>query len=106
MTEEEKKLRERQLAVIAEFTLMDDVFMSEVLDGQNEIVELILRIILERDDLVVTSVETQKEYKSHTMRSIRLDVKAVDSTGKRYMTSRSSGRTRAQARAVQGITAA
>ena len=84
MTEEEKKQRERRMAILAEFTLMDDVFMSEVLDGQNEIVGLILRIILKRDDLKVTSVETQREYKSHTMRSIRLDVKAVDATGKIY----------------------
>ena len=72
------------MAILAEFTLMDDVFMSEVLDGQNEIVGLILRIILKRDDLKVTSVETQREYKSHTMRSIRLDVKAVDAAGKIY----------------------
>ena len=83
---------------------MDDAFMSEVPDGQNEIVELILRIILGRDDLRVTSVETQREYKSHTMRSIRLDVKAVDAAG-RSMTSRSSGQTEALARAVRGFTA-
>ena len=61
MTEEVKKQRERRMAIIAEFMLMDDVFMSDVPDGQNEIVELILRIILERDDLRVTSVETQRE---------------------------------------------
>lgn len=80
MTEAERQAR--IAAIIDEFTLMDDAFMSEVFDGQNEIVELLLRIILQRDDLVVTSVKTQHEYKSSTMRSVKLDVRAVDASGK------------------------
>lgn len=82
MTETERQAR--IAAIIDEFTLMDDAFMSEVFDGQNEIVGLLLRIILQRDDLVVTSVKTQHEYKSSTMRSVKLDVRAVDASGKIY----------------------
>lgn len=51
--------------IIREFRLMDDDFMSVVLDGLNELVGFILGIILERNDLTVISTKTQVEYKGN-----------------------------------------
>lgn len=79
LTEHEKDLQR-----IANFRLMDDDFMSEVFDDNISAVELLLSIILERSDLKVISVQAQAEYKSATMRSIKLDVKAEDISGKIY----------------------
>ena len=68
--------------IVADFILMDDDFMSIVFNDDPELVGFVLGIILERDDLKVESVKTQVEYKSLMGRSIRLDIKAVDESGK------------------------
>ena len=75
---------ERKLQIIENFRLMDDDFMSEVLDDNIEAVSLILRVILERNDLTVTRVKTQNEYKSAAGRSVCLDVCAEDEAGRIY----------------------
>lgn len=70
--------REKNLARIEKLRLIDDDFFSEVLDGKREAVGYILRILLDRDDLVVTETKSQVVYRSATKRSISLDIKAVD----------------------------
>ena len=75
---------EQDLNRIANFRLMDDDFMSEILNDDIEAVTLILRIILRKPDLIITSVKTQYEYRSAIKRSIRMDVRAVDSFGTAY----------------------
>lgn len=72
---------EQDLVRIANFRLMDDDFMSEILDNDIEAVTLILRILLQREDLMITSVKTQYEYHSAGKRSIRLDIRALDTAG-------------------------
>ncbi|MCI8388970.1 MAG: hypothetical protein HFE63_10980 [Clostridiales bacterium] len=87
MTDIEKEQlseHEKDLQMIADFCLMDDDFMSEVFDNNIKAVEVVLSIILERDDLRVLSAETQSEYKSTAMRSVTLDIRAVDDEGKIY----------------------
>ncbi len=79
LTEHEKDLQR-----IANFRLMDDTFMSEVFDENIKAVTLILNIIGERNDMKVIKAETQSEYKSAAMRSIKLDVRAEDAAGKVY----------------------
>lgn len=69
---------------IDEFRLFDDDFMSEVLNHNNELVTLIIRIILERDDLEVISVETQSEHHNSAGRSVTFDVEAKDESGHIY----------------------
>lgn len=69
---------------IPEFRLMDDTFMTAFFDGQNDLMQFVLRIILEKDDLKVLSTKTQIEIHSIGGRSARLDVYAVDSKGKHY----------------------
>ena len=45
---------------------MDDDFMSIAFNDDNELTAFVLRIILEKDDLIVTKVRTQAESKSAT----------------------------------------
>ena len=69
---------------IVRMRLLDDALMTAALDNAPEAVQLILRIILEKDDLEVRSVHTQREYKNLYGHSVRLDVEAIDSAGKLY----------------------
>lgn len=61
--------------------LMDDTLMSAALDKNIEATQLILRIVLEKDDLIITSSTAQREYKNLYGHSVRLDVEATDSLG-------------------------
>ena len=72
------------LARIQAMRLMDDDFMTVVFDGDNEITEFLLRILLNRDDLRVKKVTTQKEKRNLFGRSVRLDILAEDDKGKLY----------------------
>ena len=75
----EKEKRRRKLQRIQQFCLMDNDFMTKVFEGSKECTELILRIILEKDDLYVTEVRTEYVIKNLQGRSARLDIHANDS---------------------------
>ena len=68
---------------IDDLTLFDDDLMSKVFDGNIEAAELLLKIVLERDDIKVKRVKGQVELKSAYPggRNIRLDIAAVDENG-------------------------
>lgn len=72
--------------IVDEMSLFDDDLMSMVFDGNIEATELLLKIILKKDDIQVISVVGQKELQSPVVggRDIRLDILAKDSTGKHY----------------------
>lgn len=74
----------KMLARIQALRLMDDDFMTVVFDGDIPLTELLLRILLSRDDLRVKSVMTQKEKRNLFGRSVRLDILAEDTAGKVY----------------------
>ena len=76
--------RQRILEKIQEFTLMDDNFMTVAFDNDIPCTQYVLRIIIQNDTLIVKSVKTQYEIKSLQGRSVRLDVRAEDSSGKIY----------------------
>ncbi|MBR0099502.1 MAG: PD-(D/E)XK nuclease family transposase [Treponema sp.] len=78
---ERKKLL---LAKIAQFRLFDDDFMSKVFEDDIEATEFLLKIILQRDDLEVTESKGQVSIKNLLGRSVPLDIKARDKTGKIY----------------------
>lgn len=80
------KLKEEDLKLLADFTLMDDDFMTIVFDRNIEATELVLNIILDRHDMKVIDVIAQREYKNPVTdgRSIKLDIYAEDSNGKVY----------------------
>ncbi len=75
--------RKEKEEIIRNFRLMDDTFMSKVFEDK-ACAELLLRIILGRDDLTVQEAVTQYELKNIQGRSAKLDIYAVDSTGAKY----------------------
>ena len=78
-----ERLREEIKKRIKQMCLMDDDFMTMVLQHK-ECAELVLRIILNKDDLTVISCKSQYEINSLSGRSVRLDVYAADSKGRKY----------------------
>ena len=72
------------LALIENFRLMDDDFMSKCLEDAPECIELILQIILGKKDLKVVRAQTEYPIKSLQGRGVRFDVFARDSKGREY----------------------
>lgn len=72
--------------IVDDMSLFDDDLMSMVFDRNIEATELLLRIILKRDDINVISVVGQREFQNPVVggRNIRLDILAKDSTGRHY----------------------
>ncbi|MBR1382802.1 MAG: hypothetical protein IJ555_03185, partial [Ruminococcus sp.] len=62
------------LAKIPDFRLMDDTYMSAFFNGRKDLIQFILRIIMNDEKLVVTNDKTQKVLKNLQGRSITLDV--------------------------------
>ncbi len=87
MTEEEIRQDTRTVEqIVDDMDLFDDDLMSMVFDGNIEATELLLKIILKKNDIMVISVVGQREFQSPIVggRNIRLDILAKDSTGKYY----------------------
>ena len=72
------------LALIENFRLMDDTFMSKCLENAPECIELILRVIIGKKDLKVIKSQTEYPIKSLQGRGVRFDVFARDSKGREY----------------------
>ena len=77
-------MRSEYLAVIENFRLMDDDFMSKCLENAPECIELMLRIILGKKDLKVIKAQTEYPIKNLQGRGVRFDVFARDSKGREY----------------------
>ena len=78
------KIRKKDLNRIRRLRLIDDDFMTIIFDGFEEGVNLLLNVILQRNDVGVTYVKTQKVLKSLEGRDLYLDIYAIDETGDRY----------------------
>ncbi len=76
-------ISEKDQSRILRFCLMDDTFLSTVF-RKPECTELLLQLVLERKDLTVKEVRTQRDMKNLWGRSARLDILAVDRDGKYY----------------------
>lgn len=75
---------ERYLQIIRRLRPIDDSFMRKMFDDNIPLTELVLRIIIGRDDLKVTKVKTQSDLLRLTdARSLSLDIDATDSHGRR-----------------------
>ena len=70
--------------LIEDLCLMDDVFFSRCFEGSNACAELMLRVILGRDDLEVTETRTQEWIQGLPGHSAKLDITARDSRGSIY----------------------
>ena len=97
---------EKDLERIRNFSMMDDDFFTACLNEENECTELILHIILNRTDLKVIKSQAQYFIKNLKGRSVRLDVYAKDTQGKRYnieMQQASSGASARRARYYSSV---
>ena len=81
---ERERQHQEDLQRIRGFRLFDDDFMNVCFDGYIEGTELLLKIILNKPDIRVKRVTTQKVMKNLLGRNIWLDIEAVDSQGKIY----------------------
>ncbi|MDY5811335.1 MAG: PD-(D/E)XK nuclease family transposase [Treponema sp.] len=72
--------------IVKDMVLFDDDLMKVVFENNFPATELVLSIILERDDLKVESVTSQMELHSpqNEGRTITLDILAIDKKGKYY----------------------
>ena len=82
--EQAKQFHKEDLERLQRFCLMDDDFMSKCFEDNLECTELVVHIVLNRDDLKIQQVHTQHQIKNLQGRSIVLDIYAVDQNGKRY----------------------
>ena len=81
---EREKQHEEDLQRLRGFRLIDDDFMNACFDGYIEGTELLLRIILNKQDIHVKKVTTQRTMKNLLGRDICLDIDAVDDSGMEY----------------------
>ena len=77
------KTRQEFLERIPEYRLIDDTFMTVVFQDK-ACTQLLIRYILQRDDLEVVKVSTQNEMKNLWGRSVKLDILATDRAGAFY----------------------
>ena len=80
---EKLRIDKKDLERLARLRLLDDDFMTKVFEDK-ECAEILLQIILDRKDLKVLRVQVQYTVKNLQGRSVRLDILAVDETGKIY----------------------
>ena len=84
---EQKEIKRKEtLEAIKSLCLLDDNLMTLVFDRNIEATELLLNVILQRNDLKVLEVVAQREYKNPmpSGRSITIDIYAVDGNDKVY----------------------
>lgn len=83
MEEKMEEHYERYRRVIADLTMMSDIFMRNVLK-QPYCVQEVLRIILGEEDLIVEDVVIQRDYKNLQGRSATLDCVATDQRKRQF----------------------
>ena len=102
MTEEQRERKHQEdLQRLREFRLMDDDFMTKCFEGDTRCTQLVLRLVMEIPDLEVIEVRTQVFVENLLNRSVRLDVLATDSAGRKInveiqRADRGAGRKRAR----------
>lgn len=84
VTETIDRKHQEDLQRLRGFRLMDDDFLTKCFEGNTECIELVLRIVLDMPDLNVLDVRTQVFVENLLNRSVRLDVLATDSVGRKF----------------------
>ncbi|MDO5423171.1 MAG: PD-(D/E)XK nuclease family transposase [Eubacteriales bacterium] len=74
---------QEDLQRLKNFRLLDDDFLTKCFEGNTECIELVLRIVLDKPDLKVVDVRTQVFVENLLNRSVKLDILATDSTGRK-----------------------
>ena len=83
VTEQIDQQHQEDLQRLRGFRLLDDDFLTKCFEGDPKYIQLVLRIVLEMPDLVVVDVRTQVFVENLLKRSVRLDILATDSTGRK-----------------------
>lgn len=76
--------REKNLQDISAFRMFDDTFMSAVFDGHIAETEFLVRVIMGRDDIIVTYAKAQYYIANPYGHEVRLDIFARDHQEKAY----------------------
>ncbi|MCM1166926.1 MAG: hypothetical protein NC299_14840 [Lachnospiraceae bacterium] len=76
-----EQLRAENIAKIADSRLIDNTYMNAFFNEQPELMQFVLRIIMQKEDLVVKSVRTQKTPKNTQGQPLMLDVSIIDEDG-------------------------
>ena len=84
VTEQIDRKHLEDLERLKNFRLMDDDFFTKCFYGNKECVELVLRIIMDKPDLMVLDARTQVFIANLLERSVRLDVLATDEKNQKY----------------------
>lgn len=84
VTEEIDRKHQEDLQRLRGFRLLDDDFFTKCFEGDTECIELILQIVLDKQDLKVVDVRTQVFVENLLNRSVRLDVLATNSVGHKF----------------------
>lgn len=83
VAEQAEQRHQEDLQRLRGFRLLDDDFLTKCFEEDPRYIQLVLRIVLEKPDLVVVDVRTQVFVENLLNRSVRLDVLATDSTGRK-----------------------
>ena len=83
VTEQLDQQHQEDLQRLRGFRLLDDDFLTKCFEGDPKYIQLVLRIVLEMPDLVAVDVRTQVFVENLLNRSVRLDILATDSTGRK-----------------------
>ena len=75
--------REAYLSILKDLTIMDDIFMRNVLKD-SACTEYILKVIMDQDNLKLKDQILQADYKNLQGRSSILDCIALDNSGRKY----------------------
>ena len=84
MAKKDSTKKQKMIARLLEFTLMDDDFMTRFFENDKDCTQFVLQTILNNKKLKVIDTVAQKTVKSLEGRSVRLDVYAKDNKGKPY----------------------
>lgn len=84
MSRKDLTKKQKMIARLQEFTLMDDDFMTRFFENDKDCTQFVLQTILDNKKLKVIDTEIQKVVKNLEGRSVRLDVYAKDNKGKPY----------------------
>ena len=82
-TEQIDQQHQEDLQRLRGFRLLDDDFMTKCFEGDPKYIQFVLRIVLDIPDLVVVDVRTQVFVDNLLNRSVRLDIVATDSKGRK-----------------------
>lgn len=84
VTETMDQKQQEDLARLRQLRLIDDDFFSKCFDNDTACVQLVLQIVLDKPNLNVVDVRTQVFVENLLNRSVRLDVLATDSEGRKF----------------------